>query len=154
MTTRATTTAPSPTTTRRSGLTRNLPKPIPIAASRTTRRVNSTAPSPIIVRRYSSTRNMPTPTTTAATRTTTRPTTTAPSPTIARRSGSTRNMPKPISTAASQTYTLVGCPRRWPIWVNLARSIPNTPTRRSGSTSWRRAAICQASSPKRQSRST
>ena len=67
---------------------------------------------------------------------------------------STRNMPRPISTAASQTCTPVVCPRRWPIWGNLARSTPNTPTQRSGSTLWTRAAICQASSRKRQSTST
>ena len=40
-----------------------------------------------------------------------------------------------------------GLPKALADLINLASSIPNTPTRRSGSILWTRAAICRAGSP-------
>ena len=70
--TRATTTAPSPTTTRRSGSIPNMPWPTTTGATRTTTRATTTAPSPTTTRRSGSIPNTPAPTTTGASRTATR----------------------------------------------------------------------------------
>ena len=99
-TTRATTTAPSPTTPRRSGSIRNTPSPTTTAASPRTTRATTTAPSPTTPRRSGSIRNTPSPTTTAASPGAPRATTTAPSPTTPRRSGSIRNSRSRSTTAA------------------------------------------------------
>ena len=71
---KATTTAPSPTTTRRSGSIPNTPSPTTTGASRTTPRATTIAPSPTTTRRSGSIPNSPSPTSTGASRTTPRAT--------------------------------------------------------------------------------
>src|SRR5262245_36595519 len=82
-----TTTAPSPTSTRRSGLIPNSPLLTSTAASPGTTSATATAPSPTSTRRSGLIPNTPLPTTAAAPSGTTSATATAPSPTSTRRSG-------------------------------------------------------------------
>jgi hypothetical protein len=88
--TRKTTTAPSPTGTRRSGSIRNLLPPTSTAAPLTTTKATTTWPSPTAPWRSGSIRKMRRPSTTAATLIGPKAATTAPSPTTTRRSGSIR----------------------------------------------------------------
>ena len=83
---RATTTAPSPTTRRRSGLIPNTPPPTTTAAPRTAPRPTTIAPLRTSARQSGSIPNTPPPTpSTGASCTTLRATPTAPSPTTPRR---------------------------------------------------------------------
>ena len=97
---RATSTAPSPTTTRRSGSTRNTTSPITTAATPGAPRATWTVPLPTSTRPSGSIRNTTLPSTTVASRGSTRATWTAPSPTSTRRSGWIRRTPIIVTIAA------------------------------------------------------